>query len=388
MSELWTSDRNEDGCLPETSVSITDVHYEFDEPLIFSGNFGPIECLFVKVRQKDNVSYFLASETKPRTIKEMREGRLSVYGALAANRFWLLSKRVDENFYNYWGLAQEEVPPRFFPKLGKGLHHWFGSVPDSLAQAEGILSLKYKGQSLQEDGMPLGKLKSLIDQSSKAVRKMLAPLSLQNSRTSTFDVKVAPLEFASLVVSVQEPSMNFASIKKSRPDADIQKLRNEFYERADFIASGLSELSRVRGTSEFNDEYARKNFSFLSSLLGLLPSEDDFFNSTEISARSGSKVVGVVFDKEHSKLIRAAIDVAIQRNVTEVGLVGGYIEKSQVVRLQSSRGKEVTCRFRTGEFQTITKDPRFIQGQKIKISGKLTVRPRVDLLEAVSYEFI
>ena len=388
MSEVWTSDRHKDGCLPESSVSIAKVYYEYDEPLIFSGNFGPMNCLFVKVRQKDGTSYFLASETESKTLKAMTDGRLSVYGALASDRFWILSKKFNENQYAYWGLYQDEVPARFFPKCGKGLHHWFGTVPDSLAQAEGVLTLKYKGSSLQEDGMPLGKLKALIDQSSKSIRKMLSPLTLQGSRTSTFDVKVAPLEFASLMISVREPTINAAYIKKSHPDTDIGKLRTEFYERAEFIANGLDDLSKVRGTSNFNDEYARKNFSFLSSLLELLPEEDDFLNSTEVSARSGSKVVGLIFDKDQAKLIRTAIYTATERNVTEIGLVGGYIEKSQTVRLQSSRGKEVTCRFKIGAFDTITKDSRFNKGQKLKISGKLTVRPRVDFLQADSYEFI
>ena len=388
MSDVWTPELKEDGSLPASSLSIDTVYYEYDEPLIFSGNFGPMNCLFVKVLQKDGISYLLASETESRVLRAMNEGRLSVYGALSSDRFWLISNRLGEEIYKFWGLSENDVPARFFPKHGKGLHHWFGTVPDTLAQADGILSLKYKGASLEDDGMPLGKLKALIEQSSKSIRKMLSPLTLQGSKTSTFDVKVAPLEFASLLISVREPTINASYVKKSLPDTNVKELQDEFYERANFIANGLDDLSKVRGTSSFNEEYARKNFSFLSSLLDLLPDEDDFLKSTEISARSGSKVVGVVFDKEQAKTIRSAIYTATHLNVTETGMVGGYIEKAQTVRLQSSRGKEVTCKFKIGMFDEITKDTRFIKGRKIKISGKLTVRPRVDLLHANGYEFI
>ncbi|MFD1344652.1 hypothetical protein [Litorisediminicola beolgyonensis] len=388
MTSQWTKNRAEDGAVPSDVLKIHEVHYEYDGPLIFSGDFGVVKCLFVKVYDEAGTELFLAAEPKPGAITMMSEGRLSVYGALSSESYWLISKEINHAYLKFWRLQKSEVPTKFFPKESKALFHWMGDAPNSITQAEGLLSLKYKGASLTEQGMPLGRLKSLVDQSSRSLRRLLTPLPLSKSRPSTFDVEVAPLEFASLVISVKEPNINLATLKQHYKELEADKLKVEFFERVQSIAEGLEQLAQVRGTDKFNEEYARQNFAFLSSLLELLPRQDGFLSETEINAQKAERTVSLSFNPSQAEDLRDAVNVATQGTVTETGLIGGYIDKSQTVRMRSSRGKEVTCRFRHGDFERLTKSQNFKKGAKIKITGKLTIRPRIDLFEVEDYELL
>ena len=388
MAEKWSIERVEDGHLPSSSLRVSETLYEYDEPLIFSGSFGPLRCLFLKISETSGLSTFVATEVSSGVIDHLKGGRISVLGALDSDDYWVLSSDSSSDQIRYWKVQRSELPDRFLPKSGRALYHWLGSAPDSVVQAEGLLSLKFRGPELSDAGMPLGKLKALIDQSYTSMRRLLTPISLLNSRGSTFDIEVAPVKFASLLVSARSPVLNAASILRRDPAADVDKIEGEFYEKANVLSKKLQEYSEVRGTNQFNERYATENLHFLLSILDLLPDEGGFLSSTEINARGSNGVSIVSFDKDQASEVREIISIATDKTVEEVGLVGGFIQKSQTVRLRSARGKEVTCWFRSGDFDALTEEPGFRKGARIKLSGKLTIRPRIDYMRVESYSLL
>ena len=385
---LWTPDLKSDGFLPRDTLSIDEVLYEFDGPLIFNGKFGPLNCLFLRVKDIGSKQIYLAAEMKEGVVRSLKEGNLSVFGAMGADDYWLVALEHSVPHIEYWRVSRPDIPERFFPASGSGLYHWHGLVPDSLSQAEGLLSIKYEGASLADDGMPFGKLKSLVDQSYSTMRRLLAPISLLNSRYTTFDIEVAPLEFSSLIISAKAPVINAGALKRSDAGIDASQARKEFYDRADQVATKLSDFKSLRDSHSFSAQYAADNFSFLSLLLDVLPKDDGFLSRTEINARSHGKVSVLTFTRAEAAEIRDAVKVATSRQITEIGTVGGYIEKSHTLRFRSPRGKEVTSKFKVREFEQLTSNPKFRNGAQIRLTGRLTVRQKIDFLDVHSYDLI
>lgn len=388
MTEKWSIRMAPDGHLPSSSITVEDVLYEYDEPLIFAGKFGPLPCLFLKVKELDSADIYMASEVDDEMIGHLKEGRISVFGAIADENVWLIMRDHTGASDKYWHVRKSAVPERFFPKKGKGLYHWFDQAPDTVAQADGIISFKFHGDGLTDNGAALSKLRRLVDQSNRSFKKMLAPLSLQKSRGSTFDVIVAPLQFSSLIVSVKEPNINWVSIERNYRDLKPDDVLDEFYERAGSFATNISMLSRQRSANQIDHNFAETHFSFLSNLVELLPEEDGFLSRTEVGVRENGKFIGLAFDRSDADQLRSAVRNASQRTVTEVGLIGGFVAKAKTLRFTSPRGKEVTCHLSIRDFEALTRDTRFKSGARIKLTGSLTVRERVDLMKVDRYELI
>lgn len=385
---MWNDDLPPSGHLDQNDVQINDVLYEYDGPLIFHGVLkGILSCIVSKVLETDTGDLFMACQVDNQTLKSLKDGRLSVYGAFAQNQYWIY-KSGQNGEMPFWLVDHPDIPERFFARPGKPLHYWQGSAADSLDQAEALLSLKFQGFGLSARGMPLGKLKALVDQSYSSMKKLLTPPSLINSRASTFDFEVAPIKFASLHVSAISPVINMGAIRRSRPDVTEEKVKDEFYSRQSFLTSKLAELESIRNGEGINKDYATKNFVFLSSLVDLLPKEDGFLSSTEISSHSIEGHTSIVFDKDGAQEIRDSIEESISDTVTEVGSIGGFIEKSGTVRFRSRRGKEVTCVFSAGDFEALTNAEGFKKGARIEISGRIIIRPKVDLMKVSSWRLL
>ena len=385
---MWSEELSPNGHLNKDDVKINDVLYEYDGPLIFHGIIrGILSCLISKVLETDTGDLFMACQVDNQTLKSLKSGKLSVYGAFAQDQYWIY-KSTDNGGMPFWLVDHLEIPERFFARPGKPLHYWQGSAADSLDQAESLLSLKFQGVGLSSRGMPLGKLKALVDQSYSSMKKLLTPPSLINSRASTFDFEVAPIRFASLHVSAISPVINMGAIRRSRPGITEDKVKDEFYSRQSFLTSKLAEIDSIRSDGGINKDYAAENFVFLSSLVELLPKEDGFLSSTEISSHGAEGHTSVLFDKNGAQEIRDSIEESISDIVTEVGSIGGFIEKAGTVRFRSRRGKEVTCVFSAGEFEALTNAEGFKKGSRIEISGRITIRPKVDLMKVSSWRLL
>ncbi|MDX0469936.1 hypothetical protein [Sinorhizobium meliloti] len=383
---MWDIRTPPAGDLNQVVVDPVETLYEFDGPLIFRTTIGMVDLLMSKVTAVRQVSIFLACQTDDRTVQALRAGRLSVFGAFDKASYWLIA--LDEAFQvkAYWNCSKADVPKRFFAKPGLGLFHWQKEAPDSLEQAFALLAIKFKGAELTESGIPFGKLKRLVDQSFETVRKLLTPPQLANTKSSTFDLEVAPLKFASLVVAVREPVFNMPAIRriKALDSYSEEDLENAVQLRGREFAEKLVDVQSRLRRQEFDDAYTRENFAFLDLLASILPDEDSYVSSVEFNASTATGLTTVVFEKDTARSIHQTVQGADGRRVVETGIVSGVTVKSSSIRIQSIRGKDVTCIFDKDMFDELTGGQNVLH-RRISLTGVLTRRPRRDLLEVENY---
>src|SRR5690606_23133513 len=129
--------------------------------------------------EDDNI--FLAARIDDSELKALRDGRMSVRGALSYRDAWLI--RAD-HFYSvshFQAHDQNSITP-YLPPIGVGLAAKFGVVPDTIEQSEAFLAFKFVGQSMTKQSMPLSDFKELVDNFSSLVRNALLPKQLQKGR--------------------------------------------------------------------------------------------------------------------------------------------------------------------------------------------------------------
>ncbi|MER9568879.1 hypothetical protein NKI77_06785 [Mesorhizobium opportunistum] len=368
-------------------VEPSETLYEYDGPLIFRARLGIVDLLLSKLADRDGSQTYLACQTDDRTVDSLREGRLSVYGAFDQRSYWILLLDPSLRVASYWNCLREDLPPKFLPKAGLGLFHWHGQVPDSLEQSFALLAIKFRGASLTENGIPLGKLKNLVDQSFSTVRKLLTPAALAHTKSSTFDVEVAPPKLASLVIAVKEPVINMTAVRRIRAldRYTRQDFENAVRTRGEDFAKKLLEVQFVTKTKTVDKDYATENFILLDILSDILPDEKGFVSSVEFNAKTGSGFTTVVFDRDAGGSIRNMAKSTQGRVVTEIGSISGVISGSKSLRVKSVRGKEVTCSFGSESFDMLLEDPLFKLHNPINVTGKLWRRPRIDFMDVDSY---
>ncbi len=387
---MWTFDRAPDGNLGGQKVEPVETLYEFDGPMIFRTNLGPVDMLCNKISHKDKKHVYLACQTDEMTVDALRQGTLSVYGAFDRGNYWILA--LDEEFRveSYWNCFRRDLPKRYLAKPGRALFHWFGQVPDSLEQSNALLAIKFRAAALTEVGMPFGKLKGLLDQAFETARKVLIPPQLINSKSSTFDLQVAPLKFASLMIAVKEPVINMQAIRRNKT---LDK-----YDRADFeaavrvrgadFAAKLQDVHQKSQENSLDDQYTEDNFAFLDVLADILPGEESFIDSIEFNAASQTGLTTVVFKREEAIAIRAKVQGSDSRKVVEHGAVTGITVASKSLRVRSVRQKDVTCLFSAEDFAELIGGKESIVNRAIEMRGVLTRRARRDLLEVEQYRLI
>ncbi len=387
---MWTIDRQPDGDLDRLTINPDETLYEYDGPMIFRAKLGLVDILCNKVSVRDGRHIYLACQTDDRTIDALRDGKLSVLGAFDRPSYWIMALDDELRVESYWNCYKEDVPTRFFAKPGYGLFHWHNAVPDSLEQATAMLSIKFKGPDLTQDGIPFGKFKELMDQSFDAVRKLLTPVPLQNRRTSTFDFEIAPPKFASLVISVKEPVFNMASIRRTKA---LKNLTRDGLEKAvqhlgEEFASRIIELKTLADEDKIDEKYAADNFSFLDILAEILPQLDSDIDSVEFTAVGKDGLQTAVFDQKASTEIKRQLAVAQANQVTEHGVIMGITAQSATILVQSVRGKFVTCKFERDYFDGLLANDDFKIRRPVKLQGNFIKRPRRDFMDVTDIEFI
>ncbi|RVH06276.1 hypothetical protein CN217_24210 [Sinorhizobium meliloti] len=387
---MWDVNSPADGDLGSQVIPVVETLYEYDGPMIFRTKLGPVDMLCNKVSRRNGKDIFLGCQTDDRTVEALKEGSLSVLGAFDRPSYWVLA--VDDEFRvaNYWNCFRRDLPKRFFAKAGLGLFHWFGPVPDSLEQTEALLAIKFKGEPLTESGMPFGKLKGLLEQAFDTARKVLIPPQLANSKSSTFDLQVAPLKFASLMIAVQAPVINMQAIRRNHA---LDRYNREDFETAvrrqgAEFASKLLDVQNKSNENLLDDQYTEDNFAFLDVLSGILPDEQSFVDSVEFNAASARGLTTVVFSKEQGSIIKSKVQGAEARRVAEHGIITGITVDSNSLRIRSVRGKDVTCLFKAEQFDELMLERASIVNRGIELRGSLTRRPRRDLLEVEHYRLL
>jgi hypothetical protein len=110
-------------------VTVEEVFFRFEEPLLYSSRFGPVTLLFLKVSEKDGADVHLASVVDEAVLAALRENRLSVRGAVLQGLRHVVTMRHGQ-VDRHWDVGAANVPGKWLPEKGVALDRLAGPVSD------------------------------------------------------------------------------------------------------------------------------------------------------------------------------------------------------------------------------------------------------------------
>lgn len=316
-------------------------------------------------------------------IDALRCGKISLWGALAHPKCWILKADHHLVVNSYWTYEFGDIPDTILPKKRIPLFHWMAPPPDTLIQANAFWSVRFEGKALSKKGIPFSNLKSMVDQVYAASRRFITPLWLSGTRAATFDWLVEEPQFSSLLIAIKSPIVNRAteSIAKKKEKIQPSEIKRTIEASRNQAMTDLTELESRVNSGRLRPEYVSENFAMFDIMHDLLPDNDGSIDTIEIVADVGDGVRSVTFDQRASATIRAAKAAAETSDVTETGPVVQIRSTSNTLVIQSRRGKEVTCEFSEELFNELMNNNEFKTGTNISVRGILYKRVRRDFMD-------
>ena len=362
--------------------------YYLDGPAIFTQKIGPYIFLFVKADEREASDYFIASHINEKILRYLRNGQISVRGALLSGSLLVFELDLDLKVLGYQEVTDDEVSA-YLPKLGIGIKSEFGLVPDSVQQSEAAYAFKFFGDELTEKGMPLSTFKNVIDDVYKTLKTILTPSSLGQGKTrGVIDFPMRPLEFASLVVAIDGPQIDEGRLKrgKNTKGLDAATMLAESDELGIGFANDLKRTVDVVASGTVPNKFAEDNFDFLLAIVDILPSQKSEIKRLQFSANNvngGNIFVDV--DLLTAEKIRASVS-AIDDSIIEThGFISGVLAKSSTLRIQTRFKREVTCKLQREVFDDLLASDKLSIGRPIIVLGNYTKRPLRDYMSVEGY---
>lgn len=380
MWQNWTSGRRD---WDLGRIVPDEVLYYFDGPAIFTCRVGLSTFLFFKADEHDDGDYYLASAVTDSELDALKRGRLSVRGALSQESVWLLQTDFDLNVFQY-EMKSEVAVRTFLPKAGVPLIGSFPTAADSLAQTDSLFAFKFFGEELSEEGLPLTTFKGLVDKVHDVVRNALTPLALSGGRDRNFiDFSVRPLEFASLLIAIDEPEIDAARLRAQRRtrNLDPSDIVQQAYEKGREFAEQIERTVELASVGDLPDNFGIDNFAFIQQIVEILPSSDGDVSKLQFSSTSGGGEVFVEVNSTAGDRIRGSFAMITGRNVYLTGTVDGLIGASKTFRLKTDTGREVTCQLGWNQFDELVADHRLRFGVRVGVNGRYVERPRRDWMK-------
>lgn len=387
---MWTLDLPISGHLGGSPITPLEVLYEFDEPMIFTARIGIVPAIVRKMTQMRDAALFVVVFVVDEKLALLKEGKLSVRGAFEEEHSWIIELDHEFRAQRYWDVHTSEIPRKYLPKSGVGLFHWLEAVPDTIEQANALLAIKFKGEGLKADGMAFGKFKNLIDRTYNAARRALTPAALMGTKSASFDLEIAQPKFASLLIAIKEPVFSTNAITRLRRARNIDgaALRRAVHANQQQFAIAIKDISEQAREGHIDAALAAERFGLLDNLSQILPTKDGDVSRVEFSTNVSGVTSTVYFDRETSGRVREAINVAQQGTVVEEGPITGLTESSSSILILSRRDKTVRCFFDKIVFSQLVDRGDLRLKKYVSISGKLDIRPRVDLLDVETFRTI
>ena len=363
-------------------VQPCEVLYEVDGPTIFTAQVGLSNFLFFKHDETEDAEIFIAAAVSDADLDALRNGRISVRGALSYRDAWLVKANHDYEVQQYQAHDYSSIEP-FLPPKGLGLAAAFGAVPDSIEQADSFLSFKFVGQSMTEESMPLSVFKELVDNISALVRHTLLPKPLQKGRNNRFfDVTIGQPKFASLLVSIKGFNFDYQGLRdfKKTRHLEPELLRKEAVELGDDLWRSIAEISALADQGELELEKARLHRVFLEQIANIVPSSDNDLDRLEISYHrtSGPQVI-MIDQASGDRLIQAGQLEGIERK----SLTGVVVEINGDARtfiIKSATDRQTTVAPKWRVFEEMEKNEVLRRGVAMKITGAHWRRTRRDYM--------
>ncbi len=361
----------------------TRVLYEYDGPMIFTAQLGFIDAIFLKFDELDNTDLYIATQTNDQIVSMIIAGQLSVRAGLEKDSVWIIEMHRDMTISKYWFCDRERLPDSLLPRKNSGLFPHFGFVPNTLEQAKAFFSVDYQGSQLKKSGMRFSTFKRLVDGTHDAARSILSPIDLFGSKTVTFDFNIAEPVFGSLVLSIQNPTVNERILKqKLAQDVDLNDVRQQFATQRDSFFDEINEVVKSAEKGPVSDALVGERFILLDRIQALIPNEENELRSVMFSASGSNRFSHVLIGEQVGERLSIALRAADSRIIEEYGKVEVTNDPSRSFVMMSQRGKQVTCYVSYDDYDTLKRDVRFRNGANIKARGRLTRRTRRDILHA------
>ncbi|TPK18074.1 hypothetical protein [Mesorhizobium sp. B2-5-7] len=360
------------------------VLYEFDGPQIFVSRMGFVDVLFVKVDDDDDFERYLATYTSDGIIEAVLNGNISVRGAFLHEQCWIVDTDGYLAIRECWLCSRDDLPASYLPDRNVAIRVGFPPLPNSMAQAFAFFGMGFQGEQIDHRSMRFSILKRIIDESHDAARKILSPIYLSGSRSSTFDFTVAQPEFGSLILSIKEPTINLQrAIKKSADSTvkpQVSNIQGEFVAQRSAFFDAMDEIVDEAEKGEISGSLAIERFSVLDQIQNVIPTGEGIIEDAEFSSYASGKTASLLVREEVGARLHRAFKTAEKNPIIEVGRVEIVNARRNSFVLLSSRGRLVTCYIEPESFANLKADPRFRTGARLSVRGLLTRRVLRDML--------
>lgn len=364
-----------------------EILYDFDGPAIFTTRIGLETILFYKADIHDEGDYYLASSVSDTDLIALREGRLSVRGALSQPRCWMMDVDFDLEVIRYEQKNLKDIIP-LLPRSGVPIYASFPKAPDSIQQANSPLAFKFFGDDLHYGTIPFDTFKTVIDQVYGVVRRCLTPPVLFSGRDSdVLDIPLQQPQFASLLVAIDSPAINTDILKrrKQTKNLDPEMILIES------IKEGARFIEQVERTVDFahsgrlTNMYAQDYFHIFHSLSEIIPVESGDISRLQISSGLGNQHRFFELDRTVGEKIQY-YHKAVRDTPTEIsGRIVGTIRKSKTFILRTKAGRDVTCHLLPNIYEELLEAGELMIGRALSVSGTYQRREFRDLMKVTGW---
>lgn len=376
---MWSI--NEQALPPWTRDSIVphEVLYEFNGPLTFTVSFGLFDALFHHVGNRGNSSFYAVVQISQEALGALRSGALSVRGALSCRTIWIVDLDAALVVRRYWVCDQDDFPEKLMPARNVPLFASMEEAPDSLEEANAYFSIAFRGERLANRSVPFNLLKSLIDDSYEAARRLLSPAFMAGAKSATFDFPARAVA-GSLILALDEPRINDFYLKRRTAEAplSVEDAQASFMKQRDLFFEETAELVEKASAGHLSDSLAEERFALLDNLQQIIPSDQSRIESVVFSAREGDSVLSVSVNERAGTAMHRAFKRIEKQAVTDVGRVEIVNSPSRTFVYRSSRGKQVTCSIPPDVFKLLEESGKLQIGAIVRVKGHLTKRPQRD----------
>lgn len=359
-----------------------DILFEVDGPTIFTAVIGITIFLFFKRDELHDAEIFIAAPVSQHEIELLKNGRVSVRGVLSYREAWLIQTDLDYQVTKFQEHVYETIEALLPPK-GLAIAAKFGTVPDSVEQAEAYLGFKFVSKSMTSRSMPLSVFKGLVDDVSNLVKSALLPHSLAKGRNNRFfDVEIREPKFASLLITISEPRFDQVGLREHEPTRHLQSasLSKEATLLGEELWSSLETTARLAEAGEIAQEIAQAHRNALKQIKTIVPSEQNDLERLELTFHRAQATQVLSIDRKiGDRLLRAERGVDGDRRSIE-GTIVEINGEAHTFIIKNLAQRQTTCGLPYEIFAQMERDGLMRRGQRLRITGTFWKRTRRDYI--------
>lgn len=378
---MWSLEAPSERPPTDDAIIPSKVLYRYDGPTIFTAQLGLTNTLFLKVDELDGGDLFLAAPTTRDLISALEAGKISVYGAMLSSRYWIIETDGHLSPTRYWELSAGELPDDFLPEPGVALFAHLGSAPDTIEQAQGFFSIAFRGQDMTAQGMPFSTFKNLVNNAYDATRKILSPLMLQGTKSSTFDFSIFEPKFGSLIISVESPIINeiWADQNSEEEDDLLSDLNRQVSEQRTDFFNKMGEVVFQARQGEIAKDFSADDRDIIDKLKHVIPNDDGNISNVEFTASFGETTSTLKIDRQIGGRIHRAYERSEKAPTYVSGAITEINAEKRTFRIKNAAQRQITCTMDHDTFDELVAEDELYTGRRVGLNGVLTRRKRIDL---------